>query len=57
MTNLNNFYNWFTGLGGDTALIDFNRLHDNVNNITLQYSTLKLRASEIKEKYNYKFLN
>jgi hypothetical protein len=57
MTNLNEFFYWFINLGGDTARANFKEVHDNVNSISLQFSTLKNRAAEIKEKYNYKFSN
>ncbi len=57
MTNLNEFFYWFINLGGDTARANFKEVHDNVNAISLQFSTLKNRAAEIKEKYNYKFSN
>lgn len=57
MIDLNNFLLWFERLGGDQARANIDKLHTAVNEPVLTVSTLKSRAKEIKEKYNYKFTN
>ncbi len=55
MKKANNFYNWFRDLGGNTNDIDVSDIVGKLNQPTFHVSTLKGRANEIKEKYNYKF--
>ena len=52
-TSTSNFYEWFAKLGGClSSLKDIERTNKPV---ILLHNNLKGRASEIKEKYNYKF--
>lgn len=55
MEKLNEFYIWFTGLGGEVKLLNVEAIISTVNEPQFLVSTLKNRASEIKEKYNHKF--
>jgi|GEM_PF-2581135 len=55
MENILKFYYWFTVMGGDIAQIELANIHDIVNNVPLQVSSLKNRSAEIKEQYNYQF--
>ena len=55
MEKVNNFFEWFTLLGGETKNLDMNATYSKLNNIPLFIPTLKNRAKEIKEKYNHKF--
>jgi len=56
--NLNslNFYNWFLNIGGEMSNIKVDIVESSVNRIPLIHANLKSRASEIKEKYNHKFV-
>lgn len=55
MKKANKFYTWFTKMGGNVSFLDVEKIYNTVNEVNLQVSTLKSRAKEIKEKYNYKF--
>ncbi|WGK93826.1 MULTISPECIES: hypothetical protein [Flavobacterium] len=49
------FYYWFKHLGGAICHIEVTEVNQRLNNPDFKVSTLKQRAEEIKEKYNYKF--
>lgn len=51
-----NFYNWFSNIGGELSNFKVDIVDSSVNKIPLIHANLKSRSSEIKEKYNYKFL-
>ena len=55
MKELEKFAIWFIGLGGELKMIDITEISNKVNEPKFNVSTLKTRASEIKEKYNHKF--
>lgn len=51
-----NFFEWFTSLGGNVVSYKNVSIHDNLNIIPLTHgNNLKNKAAAIKEKYNYKF--
>ena len=48
------FYHWFMLNGGFITNESLEKVHEKVNQITLTFSSsLRPRAEEIKEKYNY----
>lgn len=50
------FYHWFTFKGGFISNESFEKVHEKVNNIPLQFSSsLKSRAQEIKATHNHQF--
>jgi hypothetical protein len=55
MENTLNFYNWFKCLGGCIHNFEVQEVYKRLKKPHLEFSSLKNRASEIKEKYNYKF--
>ena len=55
MKELEKFAVWFIGLGGELKMIDITEISNKVNEPKFNVSTLKTRASEIKDKFNYKF--
>jgi len=55
MEKANQFYIWFTSLGGEVKLLNVENIVATVNEPQFLVSTLKTRAKEIKEKYNHKF--
>lgn len=55
MEKVNNFFEWFKKLGGDSKNLDVTSTFKKLNDIPLFIPTLKNRAEEIKQKYNHKF--
>ncbi len=50
-----NFYDWFTSLGGNVVSYKNVSIHETLNLIPLTSNNLKHQARTIKEKHNYKF--
>lgn len=57
MKEVNKFYRWFTVRGGNVAHFEASAIYDTLNKPDFLVSSLKNRAQEIKEKYNYQFKN
>lgn len=55
MKKLNAFEKWYKKLGGNMVNINVEETFKKLNNPILRVSTLKNRATEIKEKFNYQF--
>lgn len=50
-----NFYEWFTNIGGNMALKDYGKLVENHQTPLQRTSSLKKDPERIKRLYNHKF--
>lgn len=55
MKKNNMFFEWFKALGGNVNAIKTEEVNEILNPPIFKVSTLKTRATEIKEKHNHKF--
>lgn len=57
ITKTQNFYDWFTSLGGNVVTYNNVNIHETLNLIPLTNANLKSKAKIIKDQHNYKFQN
>jgi len=55
MEKTNNFWSWFTSLGGKLSQCEVANTFEILNQVDVQVSSLKHRAEFIKNNFNYKF--